>query len=244
MYTTNITLDLNAENCKNFYFAKQGDNQTRAFKITLTADGLPYTGDVGNILFRVEKPDRHAVIVSSTDSDSPITINSDGTITVVLTSSMLAAAGKAICDIELLDASGYSVSTMTFYLFVMPSPDVANTAVSTDDFKTLQDLIAKAQSGGVTIDANLSATSTNPVQNKAVYAALQSVSVPVDSSMSSTSTNPVQNKVINAELQAIRNSIPSITVDSTMSSTSENPVQNKVIYSVIGDIESALEALI
>lgn len=59
--------------------------------------------------------------------------------------------------------------------------------------------------------ASISATSTNPVQSKAISAALQeidekfnNIEIDVDSALSETSTNPVQNKVIYAELVALR----------------------------------------
>lgn len=50
----------------------------------------------------------------------------------------------------------------------------------------------------ITVDADLSATSTNPVQNKVIQAALQQKQdkITIDSAMSGTSTNPVQNKAI------------------------------------------------
>lgn len=59
--------------------------------------------------------------------------------------------------------------------------------------------------------ASISATSTNPVQSKAISAALKeidekfnNIEIDVDSALSETSTNPVQNKVIYAELVALR----------------------------------------
>lgn len=63
-----------------------------------------------------------------------------------------------------------------------------------------------AAGGGisVTVDSSLSATSTNPVQNKVVKAALDAKQdrMTIDSALSSTSTNPVQNKVVKAALDA------------------------------------------
>jgi hypothetical protein len=71
--------------------------------------------------------------------------------------------------------------------------------------------------GGVsiTIDSSLSSTSTNPVQNKAVKAALDG-KMPADQAF----------KTING--QSIKGS-GNITPDSSLSSSSTNPVQNKVI---------------
>ena len=52
----------------------------------------------------------------------------------------------------------------------------------------------------ITVDSELSDTSTNPVQNKVVKAAIDAKTVTVDSALSDTSTNPVQNKVVKAAL--------------------------------------------
>ncbi len=75
--------------------------------------------------------------------------------------------------------------------------------------------------GGVsiTIDSSLSSTSTNPVQNKAVKAALDE-KMPADQAF----------KTING--QSIKGS-GNITPDGSLSSTSTNPVQNKVIKTAL-----------
>ena len=52
----------------------------------------------------------------------------------------------------------------------------------------------------ITVDSAMSDTSTNPVQNKVVKAAIDAKTVIVDSELSDTSTNPVQNKVVKAAL--------------------------------------------
>lgn len=56
------------------------------------------------------------------------------------------------------------------------------------------------------VDSILSSTSTNPVQNRTIKAALDSISVSgvvVDTELSPISTNPVQNKVITEALQDV-----------------------------------------
>lgn len=52
----------------------------------------------------------------------------------------------------------------------------------------------------ITVDSALSDTSTNPVQNKVVKAAIDAKTIAVDSALSDTSVNPVQNKVVKAAL--------------------------------------------
>lgn len=120
-------------------------------------------------------------------------------------------------------------------------------------------------SGGtsVTVDSSLSSTSTNPVQNKVIYAALagKQNTLTIDASLSSTSANPVQNKAVNSALAGKQDKLTagtgisisgntisctvsggggSVTVDTAMSSTSTNPVQNKVVYAALSGKQDKL----
>lgn len=147
----------------------------------------------------------------------------------------------------------------------------------------------------ITVDSALSGTSTNPVQNKVINAALSNKvdkvsgkglstndyttteknklsgiaeganKTVVDNALIDTSSNPVENQVVtaalgelsgklnnkvdkvtgkglstndftDAEKQQLANLVAgTITVDSELSSTSTNPVQNKVINSALGN---------
>jgi len=79
-----------------------------------------------------------------------------------------------------------------------------------------------------TIDSTLSGSSTNPVQNKAVYTALAGKQDKLTAGTGiSISGNTISCTVSGGSGGG------SITVDSTMSSTSTNPVQNKVIYTAL-----------
>ena len=79
-----------------------------------------------------------------------------------------------------------------------------------------------------TIDSTLSSTSTNPIQNKAVYNALADKQDKLTAGTGiSISGNTISCTVSGGSGGS------SITVDSTMSSTSTNPVQNKVIYTAL-----------
>ena len=75
----------------------------------------------------------------------------------------------------------------------------------------LNDVYTKTQSDNKyltrqNVDSGLSSTSSNPVQNRTIKAALDSISVSgvvVDTELSPSSTNPVQNKVITEALQQV-----------------------------------------
>lgn len=101
----------------------------------------------------------------------------------------------------------------------------------------------------ITVDAELSATSENAIQNKAVDAAVKNLqqqidaggtggSITVDSALSTTSENPVQNKVVTAELnkkietledESQAPDVVNFDLDSELSLTSVKGVQNKAI---------------
>jgi hypothetical protein len=98
-------------------------------------------------------------------------------------------------------------------------------------------------SGGssVTVDSSLSSTSTNPVQNKVVKAALDAKQdrMTIDSALNATSANPVQNKVVKAALDAKQDRM---TIDSALNATSANPVQNKAVKAALDAKQAKLTA--
>ena len=89
-----------------------------------------------------------------------------------------------------------------------------------------------AASGGVDVDNALSATSTNPVQNKVVKAALDKKA---GTAVATTSANGLMSKADKTKLNDIERGANKTTIDSAMSGSSVNPVQNKVIKQYIDD---------
>lgn len=87
-----------------------------------------------------------------------------------------------------------------------------------------------AASGGVDVDNALSATSTNPVQNKVVKAALDKKA---GTAVATTSANGLMSKADKTKLDDIERGANKTTIDSAMSGSSVNPVQNKVIKQYI-----------
>ena len=88
--------------------------------------------------------------------------------------------------------------------------------------------------GGGTVDPSLSPTSTNAVQNKAIYNALSSLKSDLGDldDLQTTDKSSIV-AAINEAAQSGGGGGGSVTVDSAMSATSTNPVQNKVIYSAM-----------
>lgn len=89
-----------------------------------------------------------------------------------------------------------------------------------------------AASGGVDVDNALSATSTNPVQNKAITAALAGKA---GTSVATTSSNGLMSKADKTKLDGIASGATKITIDSTMSGSSNNPVANHVVKQYVDD---------
>lgn len=144
-YTRNIVLDVNAVSAAAVVKAKQGDNSTRFINITLHRDGIPVTPEEGaTVQFRLEKPDRHAVLNSGT-------INTDGSVTVELTGQCTAVPGRATADISVMK-DGKCLSSAVFYLDVLEAPDIANRTASSDEFGLLDEAIAKAEAAFQDVD--------------------------------------------------------------------------------------------
>ena len=101
----------------------------------------------------------------------------------------------------------------------------------------------------IVVDATLSASSENPVQNKVITAALDSkanaseinamsVVFSENKSLASSAVELKSFTVTQGGVDTIYNLPEGGIVDSEMSSTSENPVQNKVIYAALQNVPS------
>lgn len=144
-YLKSIFLDVNASPCCNPVKAKQGDAVHRKLAIQLLQDGQPFTPTgVASYQFRVHKMDGNAVILEGDGSAAPIEVD-DGVYTVTLSLQCLAVAGRSPCDFVLLDSSGNALSTATFYLDIMPMPDIGSVIESSTEWKRLMDAIADAE---------------------------------------------------------------------------------------------------
>ena len=109
------------------------------------------------------------------------------------------------------------------------------TGAGTDDYaatKGYVDSKVASGGGGVTVDNALSATSTNPVQNKVLTSALAKKA---GTAVATESANGLMSADDKKKLDGIAAGANKITIDSTMSGSSVNPVQNKVIKQYIDD---------
>lgn len=89
-----------------------------------------------------------------------------------------------------------------------------------------------AASGGVDVDNALDATSTNPVQNKVVTAALTGKA---GTAVATQSANGLMSKADKTKLDRIAEGATKITIDSAMSGSSNNPVANHVVKQYVDE---------
>ena len=112
------------------------------------------------------------------------------------------------------------------------TPTDAQTDCATNVAYVKAKIAEVAASGGVDVDNALSATSTNPVQNKVITSALTGKA---GTAVATTSANGLMSKADKTKLDGIAAGANKITIDSTMSGSSVNPVQNKVIKQYVDD---------
>ena len=80
------------------------------------------------------------------------------------------------------------------------------------------------------VDAELNATSANPVQNKAVKTALDTKA---GTAVATTSANGLMSAADKAKLDGVEAGANKTTVDAALDAASENPVQNKVVKAAL-----------
>ena len=130
-----------------------------------------------------------------------------------------------------LDISDVNENTPTLLTGVKTPTDTDTNASATVEY--VKNKVSEvAASGGVDVDNALSATSTNPVQNKVVKAALDKKA---GTAVATTCANGLMSKADKTKLDDIERGANKTTIDSAMSGSSVNPVQNKVIKQYIDD---------
>ena len=119
---------------------------------------------------------------------------------------------------------------------------VSGKGLSTNDFTdALKDKLDGIASGAnkTTVDTAMSATSTNPVQNKVVNSALGNKVDKVSGKGLSTNDSTTAEK---DKLGGVAEGANKTVVDSELSSTSANPVQNKVVNAALANKAGKTEA--
>lgn len=134
-------------------YAKQYDNNMRIVKANLYANGQPYTAQSGfDVNVRMAKPDGTYVY-------NPALEISDTYVLIVLTQQMLAVAGECPAEIEVVQG-GNVLSTATFVICVAADPVPEHAIESTDEFKTIQEILDEVEAASKIVTDNLDSINT------------------------------------------------------------------------------------
>ncbi|MBQ2280585.1 MAG: BppU family phage baseplate upper protein [Ruminococcus sp.] len=187
-YIAEITLDLNCERSCQTIMLTQFD-KGKKIHLTVTANGEPYSVSGCSVVMKGVNPDGSRVVV---DCD----IEQDGTATAVTDDITFDVKGFAAARFVISD-SQRTYNTQRFLIYV---DDALDTDVTSDpDYSILNRLIREVQlideRGGIIVDDELSTTSTHPVQNRVVNAALNT-KAPISTAF--TFDNTTVNVVYNA----------------------------------------------
>ena len=138
--------------------AKQGDKATRYVIVNLLNDGIKYTIPTGvKVTANITKPDKTCVYNECTYSGSEVTVELKG--------QSLAAAGTALCDIEVRTSDESQViSSATFAIEVERSQRNDNAIESSNEFGVLQEATKAATKA--TQDANTAAAKALEAEKK------------------------------------------------------------------------------
>lgn len=135
-----LSLELNSNSAYSTIGAKQGDNNSRVVVVHVTENGIAYNLREHNVTaayFRLRKPDGKAIVNTAT-------ISEDGeTVSIVLTSQALAVAGRGYADVTLM-AGSQVLSTISFILLIMASPQIAEQVTSSSEFGYLNAVVEDA----------------------------------------------------------------------------------------------------
>lgn len=158
-YVAKITLDLNCQATPVVISAGQYDIG-RKILITLTADGEAYDATGATAVCK-GKSGSNYFAVNATVAKNIVTVTTD--------KAMLSSAGRTVAKIVLTDGT----RTYSTQLFVINTHSDYDGDITTSDYypellDILSRVIALTESGAVLTDTELSASSVNPLQNKAL----------------------------------------------------------------------------
>ena len=135
-----------------------------------------------------------------------------------------------------LDISDVNENTPTLLTGVKTPTDADTNAAATVEY-VKNEIADAAASGGIDVDDALSATSTNPVQNKVVTAA---INTKAGKSAATQSAAGLMSAADKAKLDGIAAGANKTVVDAALNDTSANPVQGKIIKKYIDDKVAAV----
>ena len=187
-YIAEITLDLNCERSCKTVMLTQFD-KGKKIHLNVTANGSPYSVSGCSVVMKGVNSDGSRVAVDCE-------VEQDGTATAVTDDITFAVKGFAAARFVISD-SERTYNTQRFLIYI---DDALDTDVTSDpSYSILNRLIRQVQlideHGGIIVDDELSGTSTHPVQNRVVNAALgEKASAATAFTFDSATTNVTYNE--------------------------------------------------
>lgn len=131
-----LNIDVAKKNRFQALVAKQFDSKSRYLKVQLQNEGVD-----------VEVEDNCTVIMNAHRADGESkgyagSVNGDGTVTVPITSWMLALDDVVVCDISVIDSSARKLTTMSFEIEVDPASYSGDDIAEDDNYDLLVALLA------------------------------------------------------------------------------------------------------
>ena len=187
-YIAEITLDLNCERSCKTVMLTQFD-KGKKIHLNVTANGSPYSVSGCSVVMKGVNSDGSRVAVDCE-------VEQDGTATAVTDDITFAVKGFAAARFVISD-SERTYNTQRFLIYIDDALDTDVT--SNPNYSILNRLIRQVQlideHGGIIVDDELSGTSTHPVQNRVVNAALgEKASAATAFTFDSATTNVTYNE--------------------------------------------------
>ena len=135
-----ITIDVSQPNNLRAITAKQNDLNSRYLKIHITDEGTPIIVSLDSkVVMNVKRTDNTLKMFYGS-------VNDDGSITVPLTSWMLALPGSINCDVSIISPEDKQrLSTMQFSLYVEAAVFPQSDLEETEDYDVLVELLGAAE---------------------------------------------------------------------------------------------------
>ena len=159
--TTKFEIEMSGGTKQYAMSVKQGDRATRYAEVTLLSYGEKYEIPTGsNVTAYIRKPDRHKVYTPCEYSGAVVTVE--------LNSQALAAAGTALCEIEVKSSDLEQVATsVTFEIEIEAKVKDEDAIISGDEmslFDTLMKQYATAETARVQAETKRASAETARVQ--------------------------------------------------------------------------------
>lgn len=225
-----IRLDF-CQHIYNIVLAKQYDKQSRFVPITCTDNGQPFPLNPDYLVqVKMYTPDKRAIL-------NTVPIQSDGSLLLELTETMLAYPGKAEAEIRIYTKDAKKLlTTMSFFVMIEPSVYGEDQIIASNEFNALLELMEKALADYTYVITQARA-SAEAAANSATIADQKATESANSAAESLQSANKSEEEAIKS-----KNSADAAKVSETNAKNSENAAESYKIDAENSSISSANSA--